>query len=258
MIFKRLAFLAVFLGAVIIASAAYADDETPYVYEKTGFGTGGKLTMEAESAYGVRETRPFGQQGFELGAKLKYRFFDWFSMDAKGAAVFDDKEYKSSMFAAEALFGVLSQDKYHINLSLGAGYTYDFDGVSVPTLRLSLNRAFGALDLTLSGTAEFPIADDRDPFDVIVGLGTSYQFVSWFAGGVEAVGEDLEGLWDEEEAEGGAKFLIGPTLTFLPADNFFVKFNGAVSVSMTNNAARNGKRYDSPGFLGRLALGYSF
>ena len=61
MIFKRLAFLAVFLGAVIIASAAYADDETPYVYEKTGFGTGGKLTMEAESAYGVRETRPFGR-----------------------------------------------------------------------------------------------------------------------------------------------------------------------------------------------------
>lgn len=258
MIFNRIMLGAVVLSASFFALAAFADDETPYVYEKTGFGTGGRLTVEAESAYGVRETRPFGQKGFELGAKLKYRFFDWFSMDAKGAAVFDDKEYKSAMFAAEAIFGVLAQEKFYINLSLGAGYTYDFEGVSVPTVRLSLNRTFGALDLTLSGTAEFPIADDRDPFDVIVGLGAGYKFVSWFTGGIEAVGEDLEGLWDEEEAEGGAKFLVGPTLTFVPVDNFFVKFNGAVSVSMTNNATQSGKRYDSPGFLGRLSLGYSF
>jgi hypothetical protein len=35
-------------------------------------------------------------------------------------------------------------------------------------------------------------------------------------GGVEAVGQDLEGLWETDEAEGGAKVLIGPSLNFVP------------------------------------------
>ena len=35
--------------------------------------------------------------------------------------------------------------------------------------------------------------------------------------GVEAIGEDLEGLWDLTEAEGGARVLAGPSLHIAPA-----------------------------------------
>ena len=34
--------------------------------------------------------------------------------------------------------------------------------------------------------------------------------------GVEAIGEDLEGFWDAEEAEGGARILAGPSLHISP------------------------------------------
>ena len=38
---------------------------------------------------------------------------------------------------------------------------------------------------------------------------------SW-AFGVEAIGEDLEGFWDPEEAEGGARLLVGPSMHIAP------------------------------------------
>ena len=37
--------------------------------------------------------------------------------------------------------------------------------------------------------------------------------------GVEAVGEDLEGFWEAEEAEGGARLLAGPSLHISPASH---------------------------------------
>ena len=39
--------------------------------------------------------------------------------------------------------------------------------------------------------------------------------------GVEALGEDLEGFWEEDEAEGGAKLLIGPSVNLSPKDSRF-------------------------------------
>jgi hypothetical protein len=35
--------------------------------------------------------------------------------------------------------------------------------------------------------------------------------------GVEAIGEDLEGFWEAEEAEGGARLLAGPSPRIAPA-----------------------------------------
>ena len=34
--------------------------------------------------------------------------------------------------------------------------------------------------------------------------------------GVEAIGEDLEGFWEADEAEGGARLLVGPSLHVSP------------------------------------------
>jgi len=35
--------------------------------------------------------------------------------------------------------------------------------------------------------------------------------------GVEAIGEDIEGFWESEEAEGGARLLVGPSFRIAPA-----------------------------------------
>jgi hypothetical protein len=33
-----------------------------------------------------------------------------------------------------------------------------------------------------------------------------------FGFGIESIGQDLEGLWDPSEADGGARLLVGPSL----------------------------------------------
>jgi hypothetical protein len=42
-----------------------------------------------------------------------------------------------------------------------------------------------------------------------------------FFAGVEALGEDLEGFWEADEAEGGAKLLVGPSVNYAPRGSRF-------------------------------------
>ncbi len=62
---------------------------------------------------------------------------------------------------------------------------------------------------------EKAFATGRDGYDVISSFGILRRIDGQLFGGVEAVGQDLEGLW-ATDAEGGAKVLIGPSLNFVP------------------------------------------
>jgi len=48
-------------------------------------------------------------------------------------------------------------------------------------------------------------------------VGWARKLVHGVSLGVGAVGEDLEGFWDSQEAEGGARLLAGPSLHISPA-----------------------------------------
>jgi len=63
---------------------------------------------------------------------------------------------------------------------------------------------------------EKAFATGRDGYDMISSFGILRRINGQLFGGVEAVGQDLEGLWETDEAEGGAKVLIGPSLNFVP------------------------------------------
>lgn len=55
---------------------------------------------------------------------------------------------------------------------------------------------------------------------------------------VEAVGSDLEGYWESDEAEGGATLYVGPTLAFSPAASWrFVVGGGLVLRAASSTAA---------------------
>jgi hypothetical protein len=61
-----------------------------------------------------------------------------------------------------------------------------------------------------------PISEGRDAVDLITSVGWARQLSRHVSLGAEAVGEDLEGFWEEEEAEGGARLLVGPSLHVAP------------------------------------------
>lgn len=66
-------------------------------------------------------------------------------------------------------------------------------------------------------TLEKASSPDRDPIDLIMSMGWSHRVTSMIYLGVEAVGQDLEGFWEPNEAEGGARILLGPSVHFLMA-----------------------------------------
>ena len=110
---------------------------------------------------------------------------------------------------------------------------------------------------------EKPFATGRDAVDLITTLGWLQGVGHGLRVGVEAVGEDLEGFWEAEEAEGGAKLYAGPTLHWTaPAGRLWLSASGGAIVYAT----RSPRTSPAPrplgatgnGFTMRASLGYTF
>lgn len=56
----------------------------------------------------------------------------------------------------------------------------------------------------------------RDKLDFISSLGYQHRLGDQLYLGIEALGQDLEGFWEKDEAEGGAKLMLGPSVNFTP------------------------------------------
>ncbi|MBP7126173.1 hypothetical protein KBD49_07390 [Myxococcota bacterium] len=245
---------------VVAAGDPYS---SPYVYQNAGRGSRQSFTVQYEVGYGTRESRNFAQQGVEQGLRLRYQPLDFLGIEAFGGIVIDAARggLRNQAAAVEVIARALRQDRHHLNLDLGLGYIYDYRSDHVPRIRLAVGRSFGALDLSLSGLLEVPVGSaGRDEADVMTALAVSYAVVPSLRIGLEVAGEDLEGLFEEEEAEGGAKLLFGPTLAWSLPKGFFVKLNtSAVHAFLGNQRFAPGEERPAAwGFMGRMALGWTW
>ena len=85
----------------------------------------------------------------------------------------------------------------------GVGARHEYGGTMVATARLVGARTTERSAVAAGVLLEHPYAAGRDALDLISSLGASHALTSTLWLGVEAVGSDLEGLWDSAEAEGG-------------------------------------------------------
>jgi hypothetical protein len=101
----------------------------------------------------------------------------------------------------------------------------------------------------MAGTlhTEHIFADGRDPLDVMVEAGATYELVRHLRAGVEYVGQDLEETFTPG-AEGGPRHFIGP-IASLQLFGDRLSMVAGPSIGLT---AR------SPDFIGRAAASYSF
>ncbi|NOZ01588.1 MAG: hypothetical protein GXP54_06835, partial [Deltaproteobacteria bacterium] len=207
------------------------------------------------------DSRNFIPKGIEQGLRVRFQPLERLGIEAFGGMVIDSSngDYRGAAGSIEIIGRVLQQERHYINMDLGAGYIYDYRGDHVPRVRLTLGRSFDALDISLSGLVEIPVGSaGRDEVDVMTSFALSYGFFDWYRLGLEIAGEDLEGFFDPDEAEGGAKLLFGPTMSFdLPAD-FYLKFNAAAVYAHTSNQTvqPGSSKPDTWGFMGRLVLGW--
>jgi hypothetical protein len=96
----------------------------------------------------------------------------------------------------------------------GGGVRQEWDGTQVFIGRVlsGSNVAGGRLQgsLVLEHAVSSPVS--HDAADVVTSIGWSRKVGTRFSIGVEGIGQDLEGLWNRAEADGGAKLLVGPSL----------------------------------------------
>ena len=156
----------------------------------TGFG---------ERAFDVTDSdRPeqrFGVQAF-LGHRLTFLGRVGISQDQRDLA---------SSQQGELLYSVLQSPEAQGSVAIGMGLRYESAGVHVLLGRVAAGRAFKAWRIDGNALFEKPYSAGRDAVDLITTVGVSRRVLPAFYAGVEMIGEDLEGFWEIEEAEGGAR-----------------------------------------------------
>jgi hypothetical protein len=97
------------------------------------------------------------------------------------------------------------------------GVRHEAAGGNVLLGRVAAGRRLGALRVDGNAVFEKPFQEGRDTVDLIMTAGLARWVRPSLALGAELIGEDLEGFWEEDEAEGGACVLVGPSILIAPA-----------------------------------------
>lgn len=181
-------------GALVFVEPAYAD-AVPEGMARDGFAS--RMGFEARVASRVL-----------LVGDVR------FARSEGGSAADSAADYR-----AEALFDLRPGAGSGFRLAAGTGYHHEASGASVWIGRLVGERVLTSTRFLGDLRLEKAFDSDRDEIDAIVTLGATRQLGRGFSGGVEVVGEDLEGLWEPEEAEGGARLLAGPSFHWIRPDH---------------------------------------
>lgn len=212
------------------------------------------MTVALETGYGTRETRNFARPGLEQGASLRFQATELLAVELFGGRLTEDG---ASQLSAEARYRAMEAETAGVALDVGLGVTRDYRGDTIPRLRVAVTREQGLGSWSASGNFEVPVGNpERDELDVMVALAGSMRASRMLCIGVELAGEDLEGLFDAEEAEGGAKLLAGPSVRLgLPSDLYLQANLSAVYAMASNNpeAPQMGDRW---GLSSRAVIGW--
>ena len=240
------------LAITLLASQALA--VTPYVYQQGGLEGDQRTVIESQTTLGTRELRPLGGRGVEQGLRVRHQILEGTTIEAFGGAVWQPEatDLRAGAIGAEVIQRVLTQKQTGVSLQIAAGGYRDVTGVFVPRVRALLGRSWGRLHTQVSGNFEMPIAHSRDGLDVILGAAAAWQATAQTSVGLEAIGEDLEAIWDSRESEGGARLLAGPSV-HTQFGALYVHGNiGATTWWPTAGAA------PLTGALGRVNVGWKF
>lgn len=148
--------------------------------------------------------------------------------------------------------------------SVTVGARREFQGANVLLAGVGAAHTVGSSLFGAQLRAERPLEEGRDAVDLITSVGWSHRLSDVGRIGVEAIGQDLEGFWSAEEAEGGATLFAGPTLALAPGDGSrwaFVVGAGPV-LRATHSSRSSGAPRDividrASGYLVRTSLRFS-
>ena len=179
-------------------------------------------SLNYSGSYGERTLTPFGYDGVDQQLAVKGYLGNRFTLYANAAVGFARDGGTTSAQQAELMHDFIGGKQPfgpRIGLSLGGSR----DWTNVKSIFSRVTASFDAASWRFAGNLRFEKAFDksRDGIDLVTSFGFHHRIAGNFFGGIEAVGEDLEGFWEADEAEGGAKLLVGPSINYVPSGSRF-------------------------------------
>lgn len=203
-------------SALILTAAPAAAQERPFLFLTT---TSEATKPAARFDYDVglgehafqsdNSNQP--EQRFGVHATLgRLTFLGRFGISDVGSS------YQSSQ-SGEVLYSLIAPGR-RVALAAGGGMLHEAEGITVLLARVIAGRNTDASRLYGNLLFQKPLSSriERDAIDLITSIGWARKLTYGVSLGAEAVGEDLEGFWDAQEAEGGARLLVGPSLHLSP------------------------------------------
>jgi hypothetical protein len=249
------------LLAVCVHPANAQEPRDYYLYQRAALPA--SMHVDFETATGTRDAGAFGRHGVEGLVRSGLTMAEHWTLEGSvGVAQNNDTDERGVGWSAEARYG-WSPEGSGWGLGFGGGYRRDYEGVSIPYLRVIGERALERWNFAMNAVAEFPQStarEERDSADMLFSLGASYAVSAPVRLGLELAGEDLEGFFDEVEAEGGAKFILGPTLNWRIGESRIFRAHVGWIYAATANAPSNPESTDyrghRNGVLARVSLGF--
>jgi hypothetical protein len=175
----------------------------------------------------------------------------------------DNRDTRSSQ-QGELLYSVVRAPSYQGSVAVGLGVRHEPAGVKVLLGRVVAGRNFNAWRVDSNLLFEKPYSAQRDSLDLITSFGVARRVSPALYLGLEMIGEDLEGFWEANEAEGGARVLAGPSIRIAPpTQRWQLSVAGGPIMHATRSAAASEAIRGLPasaksGFAARAALSYGF
>jgi hypothetical protein len=142
-------------------------------------------------------------------------------------------------------------------LALGFGGEREYGGTGVALARVAGALRGSRWQLAGNVRVEHPFAAGRDAADLLTSVGYERRLTPALALGVEGVAEDLEGLVETDEAEGGAKLMLGPTLALGSDGSHWLVLLGGGPIMYVNRNPRVSaaeRALDDSGFVLRASI----
>jgi hypothetical protein len=254
------------LMLALVGGSAAAQTQ-PFLFTVTTLpatSAGERWFVRYEAGYGERTTEPFGFDGVAQRVAVQGALPRGFTVVGKAGLGLDRGSRRSTSTSQEIeLLKDLRSARQGLGIAVGLGLRREWEGATVLLGRVSTGHRFARSSLFGNLCFEKPLQEGRDSVDLISTLGWMHRVGPAFNLGLETVGEDLEGFWEEEEAEGGAKLFVGPAVHVAPPEaSWSLSVAGgpiiyATRSSRTSPAARPLEAADN-GYTVRVSFGYSF
>lgn len=222
---------------------------------------GSPILLHYDVAYGQETFEPLGGDNAEQTLGILAGLNESLTLVTRLGFAINKATIQSSQHA-ELLLQVLKGQDNFVDFSVGPGFRHEYSGTNVLLARAVAGRRFNSWQIYSNCLLEKPFSDQRDKIDLFLTLGWLFRISGSTHLGFEAVGQDLEGFWVEEEAEGGAVLFIGPTLvTGIPAASWTITLGAGPIVRATRSRQISSAPRDLPslkknGFVVHAAINF--